>query len=164
MKNSCEARAKECKNAEAWFKEGEDLLRKGQCEQAHLKLKQSLLGGDTEPLVCFDHKEQVQKDLSQECLDGLIRQGLTDYFSQKYPDAIKQLTEYIDKNGTKSSLALFFRGAAHASLFFLSGEHLERQQEDAVRDFKALPPGFQAPPDAVSPRIQALYDKSLKAR
>jgi tetratricopeptide (TPR) repeat protein len=95
-----------------------------------------------------------------------LRQGLAAYFEGKYDDAEQHLGEYVDNHGSKLALAYFFRGAAHASRYFLSGQKDIQQRDLAFSDFRALPkssPNFQPPKTVVSPKILDLYAQALKA-
>jgi hypothetical protein len=93
-----------------------------------------------------------------------LRQGLEAYFQGKYVEAETQLGQYIDNHGSKVALAYFFRGATHASRYFLSGEKDKQQKDLALRDFHALKSNsqrFQPPRDYVPPKIIALYSESV---
>ena len=95
-----------------------------------------------------------------------LRQGLSAYFEGKYDDAEQHLGEYVDNHGSKLALATFFRGAAHASRYFLSGQKDTQQRDLALSDFRALPkssPYFQPPKTFVSPKILDLYAQTVKA-
>jgi TolA-binding protein len=95
-----------------------------------------------------------------------LRQGLTAYFEGKYDDAEQHLGEYVDNHGRKLALAYFFRGAVHASRYFLSGQKDTRQRDLAFSDFRALPKSsqnFQPPKTFVSPKILDLYAQAVKA-
>ena len=95
-----------------------------------------------------------------------LRQGLEAYFQGKYGDAERQLDQYVDNHGRKLALAYFFRGAAHASRYFLSGEKDSHQRELAVADFRSSQNNaqhFRPPRDSVPPKILALYSQSVGA-
>jgi len=95
-----------------------------------------------------------------------LRQGLETYFQGKYDDAEKQLSQYIDSHGSKAALAYFFRGAARASRYYLSGEKDMQQKELALDDFRSLKKNtqrFQPPKDCIPPKILALYAESIGA-
>jgi tetratricopeptide (TPR) repeat protein len=93
-----------------------------------------------------------------------LRLGLAAYFAGQYEEAEKQCGEYLDNHGRKIALALFFRGAAHASRYFLSGE-LDTQQKDlAMADFRAArksPGQFQPPAQFVAPKILSMYSQAV---
>jgi tetratricopeptide (TPR) repeat protein len=105
---------------------------------------------------------------AQELVDEQpLRQGLEAYFQGKYTEAEQQLGAYVDNHGSKLSLARFFRGAVHASRYFLSGEQDVQQKELALADFRTLPKGspqFQPPKQYVSPKILSLYAQAISAR
>jgi tetratricopeptide (TPR) repeat protein len=95
-----------------------------------------------------------------------LRQGLQAYFEGKYDDAEQHLGEYVASHGRKLALAYFFRGAVHASRYFLSGQKDTQQKDLALSDFRALPKyakSFQVPKDFVSPKILDLYSQAVKA-
>jgi TolA-binding protein len=93
-----------------------------------------------------------------------LRQGLEAYFDGRYNEAEQQLGAYVDNQGKKRALARFFRGAAHASRYFLSGEQDVQQKELALVDFRNLRKGFQPPKQYVSPKILSLYTQATSAR
>jgi len=95
-----------------------------------------------------------------------LRQGLAAYFEGKYDDAEQHLGEYVENHGSKLALAYFFRGAVHASRYFLSGQKDAHQRDLAFSDFRALPKSsqnFQPPKTFVSPKILDLYAQAVKA-
>ncbi len=95
-----------------------------------------------------------------------LRQGLTAYFEGKYDDAEQQLGQYVDNHGRKLALAYFFRGAVHASRYFLSGQKNTQQRDLAFSDFRALQKSsqnFQPPKTFMSPKILDLYAQAVKA-
>ncbi len=95
-----------------------------------------------------------------------LRQGLAAFFEGKYDDAEQHLGEYIDNHGRKVALAYFFRGAVHASRYFLSGQKEAQQRDLAFSDFRALPESgqnFHPPETFVSPKILDLYSQAVKA-
>jgi len=92
--------------------------------------------------------------------DQLLRAGLQAFFDAKWDEAEKQLSSYLEKNGSKRGLAYFFRGATHSTRYFLSGEKEAQQKELAMADFRAVQSsqrGFKAPERYVSPKILDLY-------
>lgn len=93
-----------------------------------------------------------------------LRGGLRAYFEGNYEEAESQLTTYLNNNGRKRALAYFFRGAAHGSRFFLSGEQDAQQKQQALADFRALQPDarrFRPPEKYVPPKILALYSEAV---
>jgi outer membrane protein assembly factor BamD (BamD/ComL family) len=105
---------------------------------------------------------------AQEKLDEQpLRLGLEAYFAGKYEEAEKQLDAYLANHGRKIALAYFFRGAAHASRYFLSGEQDAQQRDLAIADFRSLPKDarpFQPPAQYVSPKILTLYTQAVGGR
>ena len=70
-----------------------------------------------------NHEAPPMLKTAQEMLDEQpLRLGLAAYFTGKYEEAEQQLGAYVGNHGRKVALAYFFRGAAHASRYFLSGE------------------------------------------
>jgi len=95
-----------------------------------------------------------------------LRAGLQAYFQGNLEDAERSLSDYLNNNGQKQALAYFFRGAAHSTRYFLSGETDSQQKELAVADFHALKQRagqFQPPQKSVSPKILALYSEAVGA-
>ena len=101
---------------------------------------------------------------TQDTLDEMpLRMGLAAYFNGKYEEAEQQLDTYVANHGPKIALAYFFRGASHASRYFLSGEQDTQQKNLAMTDFQTLrkdSPKFQPPKQYVSPKILSLYTQS----
>jgi tetratricopeptide (TPR) repeat protein len=96
-----------------------------------------------------------------------LRLGLEAYFTGKYEEAEQQLDAYLANHGRKIALAYFFRGAAHASRYFLSGEQDAKQRDLAIADFRSLPKDarqFQPPAQYVSPKILTLYTQAVEGR
>ncbi|MCI0402933.1 MAG: hypothetical protein L0212_05345 [Acidobacteria bacterium] len=92
-----------------------------------------------------------------------LRAGLLAYFEGRWDDAERSLSQYLEGNGRKRGLALFFRGATRSTRFFLSGEKDARQKELAQADFRAVGEAsrnFRAPERYVSPKILDLYRAS----
>ncbi|MGH9713118.1 MAG: hypothetical protein ACRD5M_07450 [Candidatus Acidiferrales bacterium] len=100
---------------------------------------------------------------AQQMLDEQpLRLGIGAYFTGKYEEADQQLGVYVANHGRKIALAYFFRGAAHASRYFLSGEQDRHQKDLAMADFRALQkdsPQFKPPTQYVSPKILSLYSQ-----
>jgi len=95
-----------------------------------------------------------------------LRAGLEAYFQGKYEEAERYLTDYLNSNnGHKRALAYFFRGAGHATRYFLSGEQDAQQKGLALADFRALQKEarqFQPPKKFVSSKILSLYANALE--
>lgn len=66
---------------------------------------------------------------------GLLKEGLTEFLKGHYPEAYDKLNKYIEGKGRKHDLAVFFRGASAAGLYFLSGKKDEQQRRLAMTDF-----------------------------
>jgi TolA-binding protein len=98
--------------------------------------------------------------------EQLLRLGLQAYFDGKYDEAERSLTDYLNNHGSKSALALFFRGALQGTRYFLSGEKDTWRKDLAEADFRALKEHaarFQPPQKFVSPKILALYSEAVGA-
>jgi len=102
---------------------------------------------------------------SQELAEEMpLRSGLAAYFEGKYDEAERQLTAYLDANGRKRALAVFFRGASRGARFFLSGEKDAQQKQQALSDFREAQKDarrFRPPEKYVSPKILALYQEAV---
>jgi tetratricopeptide (TPR) repeat protein len=111
-----------------------------------------------------NHEVPALLKSAQDALDEQpLRLGLEAYFDGKYEEAEHQLDAYVENHGRKMALAYFFRGASHASLYFLSGEHDTQQKNLAMEDFRTLQkdsPKFQPPKQYISPKILSLYSQS----
>ena len=102
---------------------------------------------------------QAQEQQSEQAL----RAGLQAYFEGRWDDAERSLSQYLEGNGRKRGLALFFRGATRSTRYFLSGEKDGQQKELAQADFRAVGEAsrnFRAPERYVSPKILDLYRAS----
>lgn len=102
---------------------------------------------------------QAQEQQSEQAL----RAGLQAYFEGRWDDAERSLSQYLEGNGRKRGLALFFRGATRSTRYFLSGEKDAQQKELAQADFRAVGEAsrnFRAPERYVSPKILDLYRAS----
>ena len=95
-----------------------------------------------------------------------LRAGLEAYFQGKYEEAEHLLTDYLNSNnGHKRAVAYFFRGANHATRYFLSGEQDAQQRGLALDDFRTLRKEareFQPPKKFVSSKILSLYAKAVE--
>lgn len=95
-----------------------------------------------------------------------LRAGLQAYFQGNLEEAERSLSAYLSHNGQKQALAYFFRGAAHSSRYFLSGETDTQQKDRAVADFRAVKQRagqFQPPQKYVSPKILEFYSEAVGA-
>jgi hypothetical protein len=95
-----------------------------------------------------------------------LRAGLQAYFQGNLEEAERSLSAYLSHNGQKQALAYFFRGAAHSTRYFLSGETDSQQKELAVADFRAVKQRagqFQPPQKYVSPKILEFYSEAVGA-
>ncbi|MEE9234752.1 MAG: tetratricopeptide repeat protein [Candidatus Acidoferrales bacterium] len=111
---------------------------------------------------------RLLRQAQQLALELPLRNGLRAYFGGRYEEAERYLSEYLENNGPKRSLALFFRGATRSARFYLSGSEDPRQKESALKesaleDFRSLQEisrSFQPPEKYVSPKILALYTEA----
>lgn len=113
-----------------------------------------------------NHDVPILLQTAQEKLDEQpLRLGLEAYFTGQYEQAEQQFDVYAASHGRKIALAYFFRGATHASRYFLSGEQDVRQRELAIADFRSLSNyarQFQPPTQYVSPKILILYSQAVE--
>jgi tetratricopeptide (TPR) repeat protein len=96
-----------------------------------------------------------------------LRAGLQAYFEGREDDAERFLSDYISNRGQKQALAYFFRGAAHSTRYFLSGEKDSPQKDLAKADFRAVrnqAGAFQPPEKLVPPKILSLYSEAIGPR
>jgi len=111
-----------------------------------------------------NHEVSTLLKSAQEMLDEQpLHMGLEAFFNGKYEEAEQQMDAYVANHGRKAALAYFFRGASHASRYFLSGEQNAQQKNLAMTDFRTLQkdsPQFKPPKQYVSPKIVALYTQS----
>jgi tetratricopeptide (TPR) repeat protein len=94
--------------------------------------------------------------------DQILRTGLVAYFHGNLEEAERDLSNYLDNHGKKRDLAFFFRGAAHGTRYFLSGEKDAREKDLALADFRSardFGKQFQPPRNYVSPKILTLYSE-----
>jgi len=120
-------------------------------------------GRTAEPQVARTPPVQTPTPVASE---RTLRAGLQAYFQGDLEEAERSLSDYLNNNGQKQALAYFFRGAAHSTRYFLSGETDSQQKEMAVNDFRALKQRagqFQPPQEYVSPKILALYSEAVGA-
>lgn len=108
--------------------------------------------------------KQLLAQVEELAAEQPLRGGLQAYFEGHYEEAERQLTTYLNNNGRKRALAYFFRGAAHGTRFFLSGEKDAQQKQQALEDFRALQQDsrrFRVPEKYVPPKILALYTEAV---
>ena len=116
--------------------------------------------------VIDPRNSEVQRLLGQaqeQQAEQALRAGLQAYFEGRWDDAERSLSQYLEGNGRKRGLALFFRGATRSTRYFLSGEKDAQQKELAQADFRAVGEAsrnFRAPERYVSPKILDLYKAS----
>jgi TolA-binding protein len=92
--------------------------------------------------------------------DESLRAGLKAYFAGDLIAAERELSDYLKQNGSKQSLAYFFRGATHSTRYFLSGEKDSQEMTLAISDFqsaKTRDRAFHPPSKYIPPKIMALY-------
>lgn len=148
--------------AQQFIKDARDNMSQGQYMAAVEKLKAAEI---LDPGNREAHSMLIQ---AQESADEQpLREGLEAYFQGKYDEAEQDLGQYVDNHGRKLALAYFFRGAVHASRYYLSGERDAHQKELALVDFRTLQKEarqFQPPKEYVSPKILSLYAEAAGAR
>lgn len=96
-----------------------------------------------------------------------LRAGLQEYFEGNIDGAKRDLSDYLNNNGPKRALAFFFRGAAHSTRYYLSGQKDKQEKDLALADFRALKEHaaqFEPPTKFVSPHILAIYNEAVIAR
>jgi tetratricopeptide (TPR) repeat protein len=148
--------------AKQFVVEAQGAIKSGQYVAALEKLKAAEILDPTNP------ETRPMLSQAQELADEQpLRQGLAAYFQGNYSEAEQQLGAYVDSHGSKMLLARFFRGATHASRYFLSGEQDIQQKDLALADFRTLPKSpqqFQPPKQYVPPKILSLYMQAIGAR
>ena len=103
---------------------------------------------------------QLLDSMGNASSDEVLRAALKEYFQGDLTMAESDLTSYVNKKGDRMALAYFFRGATHASRYFLSGEMDKHERKSALEDFRIVKErykGFHPPADYVSPKILQLY-------
>lgn len=101
---------------------------------------------------------QILNQLGGSTSDEALRAGIRAYFNGDLARAETDLTSYLRASSDPN--ALFFRGAARCSLFFLSGETDTSLKNSAAADFQLLKQrykAFQPPLQYISPKIRDLY-------
>ncbi len=99
--------------------------------------------------------------------EPILRAGLQEYFEGRFDDAERDLSDYLNKNGSKRALAFFFRGATRSTRYYLSGQKDQPQKDLALADFRALKEHaaqFDPPKKFVSPQILAIYNEAIPAQ
>ncbi|MFB3922185.1 MAG: hypothetical protein ACE145_10715 [Terriglobia bacterium] len=102
-----------------------------------------------------------------ESTEPILRAGLQEYFEGKWDDAERDLSDYLNKNGSKRALAFFFRGATRSTRYYLSGQKDKPQKDLAIADFRALKERgapFDPPAKFVSPQILSIYNEAITAQ
>lgn len=166
------------------FNEGVRLFNAGKRADAHLAFEKVVRGGGAKVAEARGYLQRLEQ-LSQAqaqpskpptgadqaspagVSEEVLRTGLQEYFEGKFDDAERDLSEYLNGNGPKRALAIFFRGAAHSTRFYLSGERDRQQKDLALADFRALKehaPQFEPPKRYVSPQILAIYYEAVSVR
>jgi tetratricopeptide (TPR) repeat protein len=99
--------------------------------------------------------------------EGILRDGILAFLHGDYPASERDLSRYLAEGGPDRSLAYFFRGAAHAGDYFLSGEQDTKSKNRAMEDFRSarrtgnqpLPPSKMG--HLISPKIRQLFQDSV---
>ena len=94
--------------------------------------------------------------------DVMLAKGIGEFYQRLYERSEVHISDYLDINGSKTALALFYRGASKLTRYYLSGE-AEAQKSlltEAKKDLTAAKKtaGFKAPGEQyVSPKILKVY-------
>jgi len=94
--------------------------------------------------------------------DVMLAKGIGEFYQRLYERSEVHISDYLDINGSKTALALFYRGASKLTRYYLSGE-AEGQKSlltEAKKDLTAAKKttGFKAPGEQyVSPKILKVY-------
>jgi tetratricopeptide (TPR) repeat protein len=113
--------------------------------------------------AALDPARRDIRRLTDDVLEQALRAGLESYFKAQYEDAIRYFTDYLNNNGRRSSLAYFFRGAAHGARYYVSGEQDSAEKAQAAADFRALRKNDQQVrplEEFAPPKILALYSQA----
>jgi hypothetical protein len=95
--------------------------------------------------------------------DVMLAKGIGEFYQRLYERSEVHISDYLDINGSKAGLALFYRGASKLTRYYLSGE-AEAQKSllaEAKKDLAAAKKtaGFKAPGQQyVSPKILKVYN------
>ncbi len=121
----------------------------------------------TPPATGFTQNDPQDGTPATEPTEPILRAGLHEYFEGKFDDAERDLSDYLNKNGSKRALAFFFRGATRSTRYYLSGQKDQPQKDLALADFRALKEHaaqFDPPKKFVSPQILAIYNEATPAQ
>ena len=164
------------KAKKAVVEEGKDPRQVAQqlVAEARTDMSSRQYGAAVEKLKSAEIMDSANRDVStmlaaaqQRFEEEPLRLGLEAYFGGRYEQAEQQFDAYLANHGRKIALAHFFRGAAHASRYYLSGEQDKQQRESALADFRASQNDsaqFQPPGQAIAPKILSLYSQAVGAR
>lgn len=95
--------------------------------------------------------------------DVMLAKGIGEFYQRLYERSEVHISDYLDINGSKTALALFYRGASKLTRYYLAGEG-EGQKNllaAAKKDLSAAKKtaGFKAPGEQyVSPKILKVYN------
>ena len=118
----------------------------------------------SQPVVRETPKTVPEQTPTAEPTEPILRAGLQEYFEGRWDDAERDLSDYLNKNGSKRALAFFFRGATRSTRYYLSGQKDQPQKDLALADFRALKEHaaqFDPPRKFVSPQILAIYNEAV---
>ena len=121
----------------------------------------------SQPVVRETPKTVPEQTPTAEPAEPILRAGLQGYFEGRWDDAERDLSDYLNKNGSKRALAFFFRGATRSTRYYLSGQKDQPQKDLALADFRALKEHaaqFDPPRKFVSPQILAIYNEAVPAQ
>ncbi len=164
-----------------YFDEGVKLFKQGRMAEAKVRFNQVAQGNGANAGEARNYLSRIEQASQQPgktpggtttastepggppgADEQLLRTGLVAYFNGNLDDAERTLSSYLDNHGRKRDLAFFFRGAAHGTRYFLSGEKDTRQKDLALADFRSAKGNaaqFQPPQKYVSPKILAMYSE-----
>jgi hypothetical protein len=96
--------------------------------------------------------------------DVMLAKGIGEFYQRLYERSEVHISDYIDINGSKTALALFYRGASKLTRYYLSGEGDGQKSllAEARKDLSAAKKtaGFKAPGEQyVSPKILKVYNE-----
>ena len=96
--------------------------------------------------------------------DVMLARGIGEFYQRLYERSEVHISDYLDINGSKTALALFYRGASKLTRYYLSGEGdaqkslLAEARKDLATAKKTS--GFKAPGEQyVSPKILKVYNE-----
>ncbi len=95
--------------------------------------------------------------------DVMLAKGIGEFYQRLYERSEVHISDYLDINGSKTALALFYRGASKLTRYYLSGEGDAQKSllAEAKKDLTAAKKtaGFKAPGEQyVSPKILKVYN------